>query len=271
MIGTGIGRGSAEVDGIKVAFESTGEGSVPVVFVHGILGDRTYFAGQAAHLADRHRVVSLDLRGHGESDVPSAVSVEAFERDVIAVLEASGTGPAVVCGHSVGGAVALAVAAARPDLVSGVVMLDGVIFFPEEVRRAALDGLVSALQGDRWLDALRGYLGRLVEPASPEVVARVMSDVGRARREIALSFFTSLFGSEFDARQQGYDEALSTLHCPLMYVHAKTPVDLRRIQARKPDAMIGQVVGSGHYLMLSASDQVNAMLDRFLELAPAIA
>jgi len=37
------------------------------------------------------------------------------------------------------------------------------------------------------------------------------------------------------------------------------------LQELRPDAMVGQVVGSGHYLMLPAPDQVNAMLDRFLD------
>jgi len=43
----------------------------------------------------------------------------------------------------------------------------------------------------------------------------------------------------------------------------------RRLQELRPDAMVGQVVGSGHYLMLSIPAQVNAMLDRFLEVVEA--
>ncbi len=54
-----------------------------------------------------------------------------------------------------------------------------------------------------------------------------------------------------------------------MYVPAKAPSDLQRLLELQPDALVGQVVGSGHYLMLSVPDQVNAMLDRFLELVEA--
>jgi pimeloyl-ACP methyl ester carboxylesterase len=264
VIGAAVQLGVASVDGFNIVYESGGTGAPPVVFIHGILGDRTYFAGQMEHLAPRHRVLGLDLRGHGESDVPATVSVEDFERDVVAVLEAARIEPAVLCGHSMAGGVALAVAAARPDLVCGVVMLDGVIFFPAATRQAAIDGLLPALDGDRWLDALRGYLGRLIEPASPLVVARVMGDLGRARREIAVSFFASVYGSDYAPRQERYADALSSIGCPLMYVRAKSPADLQQLTTRKPDAMIGQVVGSGHYVMLSAADQLNAMLDRFL-------
>ena len=59
-------------------------------------------------------------------------------------------------------------------------------------------------------------------------------------------------------------QALASLDCPLMYVRAQSPTDLKRLQAQKPDAMVGQVVGSGHWPMLSAAEQVNAMLDSFL-------
>ena len=259
-------RRTVSVDGLDVVYESAGTGEPAVLFVHGIFGDRGYFAGQRDHLSPRHRVITMDLRGHGESDVPRRVSVGGFERDVIAVLEDAHAGPTVLCGHSISGAVALGIAARRPDLVRAVVMLDGVVFFPEEVRRQAVERLLPALHSEHWSDALGAYLGRLIEPASPRVAARVMSDVGRARQEIASSFFDCVFGTDFDSREQGYADALSTLTCPLLYVKASSPADLRRLTTLKPDAAIGQVVSSGHYMMLSAPDQLNAMLDRFLEL-----
>jgi len=264
VIATAAEKGVATVDGLRIAYESVGSGDPPVVFMHGIFGNRGYFAAQAEHLSGRHRVISIDLRGHGESDVPPAVSVDAFERDVVAVLEAAGTGPAVLCGHSISGAVALDIAARRPDLVSGVVMLDGVIFFPELLRRGAFEGLVPALRGDHWLEALSGYMGRLIEPAPADVRARVMKDLAGANRDIAVSFFDSVFGSGFDGREERNARSLAGLQCPLMYVRAASPTDLQRLTALKPDAMVGQVVGSGHWPSLSAAGQVNAMLDRFL-------
>jgi pimeloyl-ACP methyl ester carboxylesterase len=266
VIGVGVERRVAVSDGLNIAYEMAGSGDPPVVFLHGVFGNRTYFAGQIQHLAPRHRVISADLRAHGESDIPPLASVEDFERDAIAVLVDAGGGPAVLCGHSMAGGVALSVAARRPELVRGVVLLDGVLFFPDAVREGALAGLLPGLNGPGWLDALRGYLGRLVAPAPPDVASRILADVSHARPEIARSFFDSLFGSAYGPRQERYAEDLRTIKCPLMYVHATAPADLARIRSLKPDAMIGQVVGSGHYLMLSAAGQLNAMLDRFLDL-----
>ena len=55
-------------NGIKLAFEDRGAGKPAFVFVHGTSCNRSFFAPQAEHFARQHRVVSVDLRGHGESD-----------------------------------------------------------------------------------------------------------------------------------------------------------------------------------------------------------
>ncbi len=52
---------------------------------------------------------------------------------------------------------------------------------------------------------------------------------------------------------------------PLMYVHSQMPVDVDRLRELQPDAIIEEIPGVGHYSMLTAPGQVNALLDRFLE------
>src|SRR5438093_11549131 len=108
---------SVEVGDLRISYGSLGSGDPPVLFIHGAFEDRSYFDPQAAHLAPRHRVIGLDLRGHGTSDVPDAVSVDDFTAD-ISVMEDARLDGAVLCGHSMGGVVALEVASlitrARP-------------------------------------------------------------------------------------------------------------------------------------------------------------
>jgi pimeloyl-ACP methyl ester carboxylesterase len=262
IAGAGVERGHASVGELRIAYESAGTGAPAVMLIHGAFADRTYFAPQMTYLARRRRVIALDLRGHGESGPAQEVSVEDFAADVIAVAEDAGVESVVLCGHSVVGAgVALAVAAARSELVRGIVMLDAILF-QEPLRRQRLESLLPALETDHWLDALRGYIGRTLDPHDPpELTARVMADLGRTRPEIARSFF-SFFASDFS----DFSDAIKDLQCPLLYVRAKAPTDLQRLLELRPDVMVGQVVGSGHFLMLSVPDQVNAMLERFLEM-----
>ena len=254
----------ARVGDLSIAYEAGGVGDPALLFIHGIFEDRSYFARQQTHFSRRRNVVALDLRGHGDSSESPRGTVEDFAADVVAVADDAGLGSVILCGHSMGGAVALKVAFARPELVHGIAMLDATVLFPEPVRQAGLESLVPALATERWMDALHGYFSnRILDPRDPdELTARVMADLDKARPEFARSFFGSVFASD-------YSDDLENVRCPLLYIHAKAPSDLQRLLELRPDAMVGQVVGSGHYLMLSVPDQVDAMLDRFLELVEA--
>jgi len=256
--------GLARIGDLGIAYESVGTGRPGILFIHGVFEDRSYFAHQQSHFSRRRQVVTLDLRGHGESSVTPAVTIDDFAADVIAVADHAGLESVVLCGHSMGGAVALRVASARPDLVRGVAMLDAVVLFPEPVRQAGLAHLVPALATEDWMAALNGFFSaQILAPGDPaELAARVTADVSRAHPEFARTFFASLFASD-------YAEELKNAPCPLLYVHGKTPADLGRLAELRPDALLGRVVGGGHYVMLTVPDQVNAMLDRFLEVAVA--
>lgn len=65
-------------------------------------------------------------------------------------------------------------------------------------------------------------------------------------------------------------ESLERVRCPLLVVMApQSPVDVERLRDLQPEAFVGRVVGSGHSLTLVVPDQVNAMLDRFMEILPS--
>jgi pimeloyl-ACP methyl ester carboxylesterase len=117
-------------NGVKLAFEDRGAGKPAFVFVHGWACDRSFFAPQAEHFAQRHRVVSVDLRGHGESDKPhGAYPIAAYADDTAYIIEHLGLGKTVAVGHSMGGMVMPQLAAAHPDCVAAIVMIDSTLVF----------------------------------------------------------------------------------------------------------------------------------------------
>jgi len=68
---------------VRLCYEESGTGSAPIVFVHGWCCDHSYFAPQFGYFAARHRVVSVDQRGHGESDKPvQDYTIEGFADDL---------------------------------------------------------------------------------------------------------------------------------------------------------------------------------------------
>jgi len=115
--------------------------SPAVVALHGLAGHAREWDALALSLPGR-RVVAPDLRGHGASDRADDYRLGTFARDVADLIERCELAPAVVIGHSLGGAVAMALAAERPDLLVGLVVVD----IGPEIPAASLEQLAARQQ-----------------------------------------------------------------------------------------------------------------------------
>ncbi|HWH96588.1 MAG TPA: alpha/beta hydrolase [Baekduia sp.] len=114
-----------ERDGVRLAGIDFGGGGPPVLLLHGLAGYAGEWAQTAGWLTERARVVALDARGHGNSEpLPADVSRSAHVADAAFAVESLGLAPVVVVGQSLGGLTALLLAAERPDLVRGLVMVE---------------------------------------------------------------------------------------------------------------------------------------------------
>jgi pimeloyl-ACP methyl ester carboxylesterase len=119
------------------AWSGTG---APVLAIHGITSSSRSWPFLADALDSP--VLAPDLRGRGRSrDLPGPVGLTQHAEDCAAVVEALGGTPVVVVGHSMGGFVAVLLAARRPDLVRGLVLVDGGLPFPAADEAATLAGL----------------------------------------------------------------------------------------------------------------------------------
>lgn len=103
--------------------ESSGQGD-PVVILHGLMGSGENWRRIGAALAERCRVVCLDLPNHGRSPHADRFDLRSASDDVAATLDALGIGEAVVLGHSLGGKVAMQMASDPAGRVRGLVVVD---------------------------------------------------------------------------------------------------------------------------------------------------
>ena len=118
-------RESADENGVTISYSVLDGADPAVVLLHGLAGSSREFFSTARALAGR-KVVLLDLRGHGFSTrLPADTSREAFVGDVVRVIEAEDLGAVDLVGQSMGAHTAMLVAAARPDLVRRLVLLEG--------------------------------------------------------------------------------------------------------------------------------------------------
>lgn len=134
--------GYQTVDGVRVHYVSAGSGP-SLVLIHGYLVSQHCFSLVLSTLAERFAVLAVDLPGHGESDRPAhyPYTIEAFSHTVAGLLDALGIGKTAVLGHSMGGAVAAALAVANPERVSHLVGVDPYLLpipFPLEGKVAML-------------------------------------------------------------------------------------------------------------------------------------
>src|SRR5262249_21835363 len=91
-------------DGVRLAYQEAGSGSTPVLFVHCWCCDHGYMTPQFQHFGHGHRVISVDLRGHGESDKPQQdYTVAGFADDLAWLCDQLDVKKPVVIGHSMGG------------------------------------------------------------------------------------------------------------------------------------------------------------------------
>jgi pimeloyl-ACP methyl ester carboxylesterase len=111
---------------VELAIGRAGEGSDPVVCLHGITAQHRAFNAAARHLGPSRGLVGVDLRGRGDSDKPdSGYGLETHASDVVRVLDHLELPSAVLLGHSMGAFVALETALLFPDRVRALVLLDG--------------------------------------------------------------------------------------------------------------------------------------------------
>jgi 3-oxoadipate enol-lactonase len=117
-----------EVNGTTLYYEDTGPGSTgeTIAFSHGLLWNTELFAPQIAALRGRYRCVAWDHRGQGRSaaDHRNTIGLELVWHDATRLLEQVVGGPVHFCGVSMGGFVAMRMAAFRPDLVRSLLLIE---------------------------------------------------------------------------------------------------------------------------------------------------
>jgi pimeloyl-ACP methyl ester carboxylesterase len=249
-------------DGVVLAYDDTGSGYPPLVFVHGTACNRRFWDQQVPRSSSAHRVIAVDLRGHGESDAPSArYTVRLFADDLASTCTQLGIESPVVIGHSLGGLVALDFASAYPDRLAAAVLIDSPLL-PHGDRAEVVRDLVAGLRGPDPDAALRGYFARLLGPYDNAATRSwILDQVILTKPHVTSSLWEESLVSWDD------EAALRACRVPLLYIDAGTPnADLARAVELCPRLMIAKTIGSGHFSPLVVPEQVNAVLERFLSL-----
>jgi pimeloyl-ACP methyl ester carboxylesterase len=253
-----------ERDETALAYFESGTGDPTFVFVHGWTCNHTHFAPQIAHFAKDHRVVAVDLPGHGASDAPvQRYTVTGFADDVVWLCEQADVERPVLVGHSMGGTVVLEVAARSPELPSAVVMLDAAPIVGSSSAAEIAVAVGDALTGPDGPAARAALIEHAVSGLhrDSQLQDRVRRDMTAVPDHVALSCIEAMGGWDGEA-------AARACRVPTVHIAADDPInDAAALRALNPSFRTGQTVGAGHFNHLEVPDQVNAMIERFLLVA----
>jgi pimeloyl-ACP methyl ester carboxylesterase len=254
-------------------------GAPVVVCLHGLMRNGRDFEDLAAHLAARCRVIVPDVRGRGLSARDpnfNNYQLPVYLKDLLTLLTGLGAAHVTLIGTSMGGLMAMLLAATQPALVAGIVLND----VGPEVDRAGLE-------------RIRGYAGKAAPVSSwPEAVATVRSVYGSALPGLSDERWERMARQSYRADAHGVpqadadpligeplrnsDSAAPDLW-PLWGVLAKVPMlairgahsdilsaaTLTRMQREKPDLQVLTVADRGHTPLLDEPECLGA-IERFL-------
>ena len=248
-------------DQIKLYFDKAGLGNPIFIFIHGGGGDTSHLAPQFYFFARRGTAINLDLRGYGKSDKPIKYGTIAQYADDVACLcrELKITSP-IIIGHSMGGMVAVELAAKHPMLPTAIVLISSGVLFP----KAALEDEETVLRGLRSVSyraAIQSLIDHICLP-SDRFKSHLEETFFAISQEQWVAHFEAMFAWDKVAR-----ERVSACKLPILYIEDSGGCysDLPLFSSLCPQLVIGKTVGSGHFATLEVPEQVNSMIEDFIK------
>jgi pimeloyl-ACP methyl ester carboxylesterase len=247
-------------DNVALFHQEASGGDPPLVLVHGWGCNHAFMSNQLAAFQGHHRVIAVDLRGHGKSDKPrQEYTIPAFADDLAWVCRELTLKRPVIIGHSMGGAIALELAAGHAKLISGIALLDSAVLPAPHIWNRA-QTLLADLRKPSYLDVLRQFIADafFLPTDDPQRKAWAISAMLETPQHVLASAFEKIFE---------WDSAVAVGRCkvPTLYIAATRPrADVARFSQLCPTSVHGQVVRSGHFVQLEVPEQVDAMIRTFL-------
>ncbi|MEQ4537791.1 MAG: alpha/beta hydrolase [Billgrantia sp.] len=260
-------RMTESADGVPIAYEVHGSGEPTLVFIHGWSCDGRYWRGQVPYFSQQHRVVTIDLAGHGHSGLEREdFTMPAFGEDVKAVLEELDVEQALLIGHSMGGTVAVEAARLMPERVIGIVGVDTFHHVAPQMSQSDLEQMLTPMQED-FANAARHFVSTMfIEETNPALPDWIIRDMTAAVPDVALSAFEDMGTRHIDGEAAQHFEELTV---PVVAINADlwpTDVEANRQLLPEFDAVI--VEGSDHFLHMAKPAEFNRELDRVIGTPP---
>src|SRR5437763_8162455 len=241
--------------------EAGGGAATPIVFLHGVGSDKSVWHPQLDHLGKTRRAIAFDYPGYGDSDrAPEGTTRDDYAAAILSAMEALTVTQAHICGLSLGGVVAIAMAHHALGRCPSLILAGSFAFHPDG--RASYERSVA---GSRDLPAMAEarvdvLLAQPADPAVRREVVETMSRIDPAAYRIGAE-------SVWLADQRDRAEAIRVPTLVLVGDHDLiTPVDLsNHLVQLIPNARMQVISGAGHLSNLEKPEEFNAAVDQFIQ------
>lgn len=257
----------------------------PLLLIHGGRDQSRSFDDLAARFAADYRVIAPDLRGHGDSDWSNEAhyTLTDFVADLILLVDQIEGGPIDVIGHSLGGNLALRIAAIVPERIRRLVAIESLEL--PLTRNSSVDGIPLADRWRAWLTERRSDPARVrrVYPTLAAAVERIAREFPQLDRQLVnhLAAHSTRSVSDglvwkYDDRTRTrppedvaggeFDQLLAAIHCPTLFFYGDAswiPLPSPTRLALLADHRLVQLPGAGHWLHHERLDQVAADIASF--------
>ncbi len=261
----------ATLNGVKVPYTDQGEG-LPLVFLHAFPLSHAMWTPQVEALSSSYRVITLDLRGHGEPELALGnFRLDDYADDVIALLDQLQIPKAVIIGLSMGGYTAFSIVRRYPARVQALVLADTRAQADTEEGKAGRRamGEVAQKKGASTIATL--MIPKLLAPSTPQENPELTNRV----REMILEAKTESIVTDLMAMADRADsiELLAHITCPTLVIIGEedqaTPVaDSRMMADRIPNSTLVIIPKAGHLSNVEQPGPFNEAIETFLKSLP---
>jgi len=252
-------------DGTPISYEIYGAGEPTLVFVHGWSCDARYWRAQTSHFSKKHRVVMLDLAGHGHSGMSrTKYTMSAFGEDVRAVTEAVGSPRVILIGHSMGGLVIAEAARLMPNRVIGLIGIDtlGNIEYP--MTHEGLKKMIAPLEKN-FQTGSRQFAGGMISPQTdPNLREWILSDMSAAPPVVALSAMNEMMAQYITGEAA---KVFEQIRIPVITVNGDLwPINYEANRRHMFSYHAIVLKKADHFLMMNRPEEFNRALDKAIHM-----
>lgn len=255
-----------DADGVEIHYRLEGQGSHPLVCLHGVGSNLEAWDGVVERLAPHFRILRLDLRGHGRSArLKGRYKIDDFVRELLLLADNVGFTRFALAGFSLGGLIAQRAVLDRPDRIERLILLSTVAGRNKVEKERVLNRL-ALLQtkepGSHYDNSVSRWFSEEFQTANPELMARLRENNAANDPECYAAAYRVLAESDFG-------DELHRIECPTLVAtgeedQGSNPRMARLMNERIRGSQLAILPGKRHSILIEAPACVAGLMQDFL-------